>query len=83
MDQLGLQIMQAALGGNPILAPTFATLDANAQMTSFLALPNDPFVIGLTTYMAGITSDPSFSRLIAKWSAPVSVSTSPAREADG
>ena len=70
-------LMQAALSGNPVLAPTFGFLDGNAQLTSWLTLPNDPFVVGLTTYCAGITSDPSYSAALQKWSAPIAITPLP------
>jgi hypothetical protein len=70
-------LMQAALSGNPVLSPTLAVLDASAQLTSHLALPNDPFVIGLTSYCAGITSDASYTGALQKWSAPVSITPQP------
>ncbi|MCY2955719.1 MAG: M14 family zinc carboxypeptidase [Planctomycetota bacterium] len=70
-------LMQSSLAGNPVLAPTFGILDGSARMVSFFALPNDAFVIGLTTYCAGITSDPTYSHLIQKWSPAVSITPLP------
>ncbi len=70
-------LLQAALNGNPFLSPTWVILDGNGQAQSSLNIPNQPWVVGLTTWIGGITSDPSYSRQIKKFSQPVSVTPVP------
>jgi hypothetical protein len=70
-------LLEAAMNGNPFLTPTWALLDGNHQAQSFLHIPNAPFVMGFTTWIAGITSDPSYSRMVKKWSQPLSVQPLP------
>jgi hypothetical protein len=70
-------LMQAAMAGNPILAPTWGTLDGAGQAQCFLAIPNDPIVVGFTTWFAGITWDPAYTWGVKKWSAPISVTPLP------
>ncbi len=64
-------LFDAALAGNPFLSPTWVTLDGAAQAQSTLLIPNLPFLVGLTTYVAGITADPAYQASIKTWSAPV------------
>jgi hypothetical protein len=64
-------LMDWALGGNPFLAPTWATLDGNAQAQAFLAIPQLPWLVGFTTFVAGITIDPAYHFTIKTWSQPV------------
>ncbi len=66
-------LLEAALLGNPVLTPTWVVLDGQDRAQSFLHIPNDPLVLGFTTYVAGITADPSYHRLIKRWSQPVAV----------
>ncbi|HLQ37235.1 MAG TPA: hypothetical protein VK348_05525, partial [Planctomycetota bacterium] len=66
-------LFSAAVSTNPVLSPTWGQLDAAGQTQSFLAIPNDPVVIGITSWVSGITSDPGYANLIKTWSQPVSV----------
>lgn len=70
-------LLQAAMRGNPVLAPTWSVLDGADQAQCVLTLPNDPIVIGLTTWVAGITTDAAYSRFIKSWSQPLSVTPLP------
>ena len=70
-------LFQAAWFGNPILTPTWVTLDGSAQAQSVLSLPNEPLLVGLSTYVAGITFDPGYHYGIRTWSQPVVVTPIP------
>lgn len=70
-------LFEAAFYGNPILSPTWQLLDANATAQSVLQVPNAPWVVGLTSYVAGITWNPAYHFGIATWSAPVTVTPIP------
>ncbi|MCA8964551.1 MAG: hypothetical protein H6838_02515 [Planctomycetes bacterium] len=70
-------LFEAAWFGNPILTPTWVTLDASAQAQSVLTLPNEPLLVGLSTYVAGITFDPNYHYGIRTWSQPVVVTPIP------
>lgn len=70
-------LMEAAISGNPILGPSWQTLDGNAQAQATLVIPNAPQFVGLTTYVGGITWDAGWSRGIKTWSAPVAVTPIP------
>jgi predicted deacylase len=66
-------LFDAALNGNPILAPTWLLLDANAQAFSALTIPNEPWVVGLGSYVNGITWDANYHQTLKKWSQPVHI----------
>lgn len=70
-------LFDAAVAGNPVLAPTWTALDGQDRATATLAIPNDPLVLGLTSYVAGITIDPAYSLGVKTWSAPVAVTPLP------
>jgi hypothetical protein len=70
-------LLEAAIRTNPFLAPTWGTLDGAGQAQCSLAIPNDALLVGLTTYVAGITWDPGYAFGIKKWSPPVSVTPLP------
>jgi hypothetical protein len=62
-------LFEAAFYGNPILSPTWQLLDANATAQAVLQVPNAPWVVGLTSYVAGMTWNPAYHFGIATWSA--------------
>ena len=66
-----------ALGGNPVLSPTWVTLNGAAQAQSVLLVPNEAWLVGLTSYVAGITVDPAYQLSIKTWSPPASVTIVP------
>lgn len=66
-------LFEAAFYGNPILSPTWQLLDANAEAQAVLQVPNAPWVVGLTSYVAGMTWNPAYHFGIATWSNPVAV----------
>lgn len=70
-------LMDLALSGNPILAPTWPVLDAAGQAQSVLLIPNQTWLIGFTTWVAGITVDPAYQFTIKTWSQPVGVTIVP------
>lgn len=70
-------LMEAAMRGNPILAPTWGTLDAGGTAQAFLTIPGEPALAGLTTYVAGITWEPGYTFGVKKWSAPVPITVQP------
>jgi hypothetical protein len=70
-------LFEAAWYGNPILSPTWVTLDGAHQAQSALAIPNAPWVAGLTSYFAGITWDPAYHFGIKTWSLPLAVTPIP------
>ncbi len=70
-------LLDLALSGNPILAPTWTTLNASAQAQSTLLIPNETWLVGFTTWFAGITIDPAYQFTIKSWSAPVGVTIIP------
>jgi hypothetical protein len=63
--------------GNPILAPTWTVLDGAAQAQSVLVVPNLPWLVGITSHVAGITIDPAYQFTIKTWSPPVAVTIVP------
>jgi hypothetical protein len=66
-------LLEAALSGNPFLTPTWGMLNGAGQGQSALHIPNQTWVIGLTTWIAGVTVDPAYNFTIKKFSQPVSV----------
>lgn len=70
-------LFQNAWIGNPFLAPTWVTLDGSGQAQSVFAIPNLSWVIGITSYVGGITFDPAYQYSIKTWSAPVGVTIIP------
>jgi hypothetical protein len=70
-------LFEAAWYGNPILAPTWVPLDAASQAQAVLAIPNAPWIVGMTTHVAGITWDPAWHFGIKVWSLPVAVTPIP------
>lgn len=70
-------LMDFALAGNPVLAPTWTTLNGSAQAQSVLLIPNETWLIGITSYVAGITIDPAYQFTIKSWSQPVGVTIIP------
>ncbi len=70
-------LFEAAWFGNPILAPTWVALNANAQAQSVLTIPNEPLLVGITTFVAGITFDPAYHYGIRTWSQPIAVTPIP------
>ena len=64
-------LFDLALSGNPVLAPTWTVLDAAAQAQCVMQIPNQAWLIGITTYVAGITVDPAYQYTIKTWSQPV------------
>jgi hypothetical protein len=70
-------LFDLALTGNPVLAPTWVTLDAAAQATSVFLVPTLPWLVGFTTWQAGITADPAYQTGIKTWSQPIAVTIVP------
>ena len=70
-------LFEAAMRGNPVLAPTWGVLDGLDQHRAQMVLPNAAFVVGLTTWCAGITFDAGYSRTVEKFSAAISVTPLP------
>lgn len=70
-------LFEAAWFGNPVLAPSWHTLDAQGQAHAVLSIPNEPLLVGLTTHVAGITFDPGYHHGVRTWSAPVAVTPIP------
>ena len=70
-------LMDFALAGNPILAPTWTTLAANDVAQCVLTVPNEAWLVGLTSHVAGITIDPAWHHTIKSWSQPVAVTIVP------
>ncbi|MFY9345924.1 MAG: M14 family zinc carboxypeptidase [Planctomycetota bacterium] len=70
-------LMDMALSGNPFLSPTWVTLNGSAQAQSVLLIPNETWLIGFTTYVAGITIDPAYQYTIKTWSAPLATTIIP------
>jgi hypothetical protein len=70
-------LMDFALSGNPILAPTWTALDGAAQAQAVMAIPNLPWLVGITSYVAGITIDPAYQFTIKTWSPPLAVTIVP------
>jgi len=70
-------LFDAAWYGNPVLAPTWVPLNGASQAQSVLAIPNAPWVVGFTSYVAGITWDPAWHFGIKTWSPPVAVTPIP------
>jgi hypothetical protein len=68
---------EAAWGGNPFLAPTWVTLGATDSAQAILTIPNETWLIGITTHVAGITFDPAWHYTIKTWSQPVAVTILP------
>lgn len=63
--------------GNPFLAPTWVTLGGSEQAQAVLTLPNLPWLIGITSYVGGITFDPAWHYGIKSWSLPLGVTIVP------
>ena len=70
-------LMDLALGGNPFLAPTWPVLDGAGQAQSVLLIPNETWLVGFTTWLAGITIDPGYQFTIKTWSPALSVTFVP------
>ena len=70
-------LMDFALAGNPILAPTWTALGAGDQAQCVLTIPNEAWLVGLTSHVAGVTIDPAWHHTIKAWSAPVAVTIVP------
>lgn len=70
-------LFQNAWIGNPFLAPTWVTLDGSGAAQAVFSIPNLSWVVGLTTYVAGITFDLAFQYTIKTWSQPVGVTILP------
>jgi hypothetical protein len=70
-------LMDLALGGNPVLSPTWTTLNAAAQAQSVFLIPNEAWLVGITSFVAGITIDPGYQFTIKTWSQPLGVTIIP------
>jgi hypothetical protein len=70
-------LLENAWIGNPFLAPTWVTLGGSEQAQAVLTLPNENWLIGITSYVAGITFDPAYQYGIKSWSQPVGVTIVP------
>jgi hypothetical protein len=70
-------LFDLALGGNPVLSPTWVTLNGAGQSQSVLLVPNEVWLVGITSYVAGITVDPAYQYTIKTWSPPVGVTIVP------
>jgi hypothetical protein len=70
-------LFDLALTGNPVLSPTAVVLDGVGQAQSVFLVPNLSWLVGVTTWVAGITVDPAFQTTIKSWSAPLSVTIVP------
>ena len=70
-------LFDAALVGNPVLAPTWNVLDAASEAQCVLSIPADPWLVGIRSHVAGITVDPAFQHFIKCWSTPVAVTILP------
>jgi hypothetical protein len=70
-------LFEAAWYGNSILTPTWVALNGASQAQSVLTIPNDPLLIGFTSYVAGITWDSAYHYGIKTWSLPVAVTVIP------
>jgi hypothetical protein len=68
---------QAAWVGNPFLSPTWDTLNGADQMQSVLIVPNQAWLVGLTTWFGGLTFDSAWQSGVKTWSQPVSVTVIP------
>ncbi|HEX5053017.1 MAG TPA: M14 family zinc carboxypeptidase [Planctomycetota bacterium] len=70
-------LFQNAWIGNPFLSPTWVTLSGADQGQAVLIIPNESWLIGLTTYVNGITFDPLYQTGIKTWSQAVGVTIIP------
>ncbi|MEO6594188.1 MAG: M14 family zinc carboxypeptidase [Planctomycetota bacterium] len=70
-------LFQNALSGNPFLSPTWVTLNGVDQGQAVLIIPNMSWLIGITTYVNGITFDPLYQTGIKTWSQAVGVTIIP------
>ena len=70
-------LFSAALSGNAFLAPTWVALNGSSQGNSTLMIPNAPYVLGFTTWFAGITFDPAYHAGVKTWSNAISVTPIP------
>jgi Zinc carboxypeptidase len=70
-------LFQNAWIGNPFLAPTWGVLGGSEQAQAVLTLPNEAWLVGITTYVGGITFDPAWHYGIKSWSPPVGVTIVP------
>ena len=70
-------LFQNAWIGNPFLAPTWVTLDGTGAATSVFSVPNMNVLVGITSYVAGMTFDPAYQYTIKTWSQPLSVTIQP------
>lgn len=60
-------LFEAAWYGNSILTPTWVTLDGASQAVSVMTIPNQPWIVGLTSHIAGITWDSAYHYGIKTW----------------
>lgn len=70
-------LFDLALSGNPLLSPTWVTLNGAAQAQSVLLIPPEPWLVGITSFVAGITIDPAYQYTIKTWSQPIGVTIVP------
>ena len=70
-------LFSAAVSGNTFLAPTWVALNGAGQQTSVLSIPNQPWLVGFTSHIAGITFDSAYQFGIKTWSQPISVTPIP------
>ncbi|GAB4136757.1 MAG: hypothetical protein Fur0037_01520 [Planctomycetota bacterium] len=70
-------LFEAAMRGTSVLSPTWGVLDGAGTHQALLQIPNMPSLIGFTTYFAGITFDPSYSRTVEKFSPAIGVTPVP------
>ncbi|MCA8976408.1 MAG: hypothetical protein KDC98_16940 [Planctomycetes bacterium] len=70
-------LFTAAVSGNSFLAPTWTALNSSSQATSVLTIPNQAWLVGFTTYVAGITFDPAYHYGVKTWSNPIAVTPIP------
>ena len=69
--------LEAAWVGNPFLAPTWTTLDGSAQAQAVLSIPPFAWLVGLTTWVGGVTFDPAYQVGVKTWGAPIAVTIIP------
>ncbi|MCR9243932.1 MAG: M14 family zinc carboxypeptidase [bacterium] len=70
-------LFNAALSGNSFLTPTWVGLDASGQSQSTLSIPNQAWLIGFTSHVAGITFDPAYHFGVKTWSNAIAVTPIP------
>lgn len=70
-------LFEAAWFGNPMLAPSWVTLNGAGQAQAVLTIPNEPLLVGLTSHVAGITWDAAYHFGIKTWSLPLAITPIP------